>query len=63
MELFEKKNPLKKVKVTKKMGLVRDRNSTKVEMASLHVTAVDEIIKNRSPIVEIFNLISITVAR
>ena len=63
MELVEMKNPLKKVKIPKKTGLVRDRIPTKAEMASLNAAAVEGVIKNRSPIVEIFKFISLTGAR
>merc|ERR1712034_31295 len=35
MELVDMKNPLKKVKIPKKLGIVRDRIPTKAEMASL----------------------------
>ena len=63
MELVEMKNPLKKIKIPKKTGLVRDRIPTKAEMASLHAAAVEGAIKNRSPIVEIFKFISMTGAR
>ena len=63
MELVEMKNPLKKIKIPKKTGLVRDRIPTKAEMASLNAAAVEGVIKNRSPIVEIFKFISLTGAR
>ena len=54
MELFEMKNPLNKVKIPKKTGLVRDRIPTKEEMAFLNAAAVEWVVKNRSPVVEIF---------
>ena len=63
MELVEMKNPVKKVKIPKKTGLVRDRIPTKAEMASLNAAAVEGVIKNRSPIVEIFKFISLTGSR
>ncbi len=63
MEIVDMKNPLKKVKIPKKSGLVRDRIPTKEEMAALHAAAVEGVIKNRSPIVEIFKFISLTGAR
>ncbi len=63
MELVQMKNPLKKIKIPKKTGLVRDRIPTKSEMASLNAAAVEGVIKNRSPIVEIFKFISMTGAR
>ena len=63
MELVDMKNPLKKVKIPKKSGLVRDRIPTKAEMASLNAAAVEWVVKNGSPIVEIFKFISLTGAR
>jgi len=63
MEIVNLKNPLKKVKIPKKSGLVRDRIPTKAEMAALHAAAVEGVKKNRSPIVEIFKFISLTGAR
>jgi len=63
MELVEMKNPLNKVKIPKKTGLVRDRIPTKEEMASLNAAAVEWVVKNRSPVVEIFKFISLTGAR
>jgi integrase len=63
MELVDMKNPLKKVKIPKKSGLVRDRIPTKAEMASLNATAVEWVAKNGSPVVEIFKFISLTGAR
>ena len=63
MELVDMKNPMKKVKIPKKTGLVRDRIPTKAEMASLNATAVEWVAKNGSPVVEIFKFISLTGAR
>jgi integrase len=63
MELVDMKNPLKKVKIPKKSGLVRDRIPAKAEMASLNAAAVEWVVKNGSPIVEIFKFISLTGAR
>ena len=63
MEIVDMKNPLKKVKIPKKTGLVRDRIPTKAEMASLNATAVEWVAKNGSPVVEIFKFISLTGAR
>ena len=58
------KKTLKNDKIPPKItGLVWDRIYTKAEMASLHVVAVQGVIKNRRPIFEIFNFISITIAR
>ena len=63
MELVQMKNPLKKIKIPKKTGLVRDQIPTKSKMASLNAAAVEGVKKNRSPIVEIFKFISMTGAR
>ena len=63
MEIVDMKNPLSKVKIPKKTGLVRDRIPTKAEMASLNAAAVEWVVKNGSPIVEIFKFISLTGAR
>ena len=63
MELVDMKNPLKKVKIPKKRGIVRDRIPTEAEMASLQEAAVEGAVKHNSPIVEIFRFISMTGAR
>ena len=63
MELVDMKNPLKKVKIPKKRGIVRDRIPTEAERASLQEAAVEGAVKHDSPIVEIFRFISMTGAR